>query len=437
LTKTEFMRSILLVFASILVFAGCKQSKNKAEEPHILSSQGNDAVAPYFTQDQQGLPVLCWTEKNSSDALNILKFAYLNSDLQTFGDKHEVSASSGMSTTAESMAKLAFKADGTIVALYGRRFPKEKNPFAGAIYYSISKDKGKSWSAEHFLHSDTLHAYGRSFFDVSPLKNGELAAVWLDGRFGKSIKGSALYLARTTPNSGFGTDTCLFKGTCECCRTDLLLDKDGKLHLAYRNIQYPMEMMGKQVRDMVYQVSADDGRTFSKPMAVSKDNWAIEGCPHSGPTLASNQNGLNAIWFTAAGAPGLYSATKRIQGGGFSKRNLITANGRHPQMLALPTGELAMICEEPIEPKAEAPMDMSGSHSGMKMSHGPAVAAKIVLRIIKQGGTARMIEISTGDFADNHAVVTWVSGGLLIAWIREAHGHSSICYRKINLREMT
>jgi hypothetical protein len=432
------MRSICLVFVATLLFAGCKQSKDNTAAIHTLNTQGADAVAPYFAQDEHGLPVLCWTEKSDADALNVLKYAYFDQTQQAFPKAQEVPVSRGMSTTAESMAKLAFKADGTVVALYARRFPKEKNPFAGAIYFATSKDQGKSWSAQRFLHSDTAHAYGRSFFDVSRLKDGELAAVWLDGRYGKSIKGSALYLARTSPHNGFGKDTCLNKGTCECCRTDLLLDKDGKLQLAYRSIQYPVEMQGKQVRDMVYQVSGDDGQHFSAPLPISEDNWAIEGCPHSGPTLAQNQNGVNALWFTAAGAPGLYSASKKEVALAFSKRNLVTASGRHPQMIALADGKLAMICEEPIESKAEVPMPMGAGHGGgMNMSHGPAVAAKIVLLVLQQGGTLKVIELSDGKSADNHAVITLAAGGVLVAWIREAKGHSSICYRKVALKELT
>jgi hypothetical protein len=429
------MKSILLVFAALVLFAGCK-SKDNAVSLHTLNALGADAVAPYFTSDPQGLPVLCWTEKSTSDAGNVLKFAYYDPGKQTFPAEQSVPVSIGMSTTAESMAKLAFKADGTILALYGRHFPKEKNPFAGAIYFTISKDKGKSWSAEQFLSSDTSHAYGRSFFDVTRLKNGELAAVWLDGRFGKSIKGSALYLARTTPHGGFGTDSCLNKGTCECCRTVMMLDKKGNLQLAYRSIQYPAEMLGKQVRDMVYQVSDSSGKHFSTALPISEDNWAVDGCPHSGPTLAMNQNGVNALWFTAAGAPGLYSASKKADDPGFSKRTLITASGRHPQMITLPSGKLAMVCEEPLEGKAEASMQMSAGHSAMNMSHGPAVAAKIVLRVMQQGGTLKVIELSDGKFSDNHAVITLAKGGLLVAWIREAHGHSSICYRKVDLNEL-
>ncbi len=41
------------------------------------------------------------------------------------------------------------------MAIFGKRFEKEKNPYAGAIYYTLSNDGGKNWTDNQFLHSDT------------------------------------------------------------------------------------------------------------------------------------------------------------------------------------------------------------------------------------------------------------------------------------------
>jgi hypothetical protein len=426
------MKNLFLSFICILAIAGCRQPTVSNPTVQVLQSKGVDAVGPYFTNDNYGNPVLCWTEKDRKDSANVLKYAYFDSKDKTFWRPVVVLPSKAMSTTAESMGKVAFTADGTVYAFFSRRFEHEKNPFAGAIYYTSSDDKGKSWSSQRFLHSDTSHAYGRSFFDVSRLKDGQIAAVWLDGRLGKSIKGSALYFARTAKGKGFEGDSCLDKGTCECCRTNLLEDHNGDLHLAYRSILNPPDQMGKQVRDMVYKVSTDNGRTFSVPKTISKDNWAIDACPHSGPTLAANQNGLTAVWFTAAGSPGLYSAIKSTGAATFKERNLVTSTGRHPQMLSLADGRLAMVCEEPVEDTPEMPMKMTHGHGGMEMSHMPAVASKVVLRIIQAGNTFKTIELTNGRYADSHAVITLLKDSILVAWIREEHGHSSICYSEIS-----
>jgi hypothetical protein len=396
-----------------------------------MSASGATAEGPYFTNDHTGNPVLCWTEQSGQDSLFRLKYAVYNMQTQTFNQPVTVSASAGSSNAAESMGKIAFKADGTVIALFSKRFPMEKNPFAGAIYYSISMDTGKTWSEEQYLHSDTAHVYGRSFFDVAVLKDGEIAAVWLDGRFAKEIKGSALFFARTEKGKGFQMDTCLEKGTCECCRTDLFTDKAGNLHLAYRNIMYPSVLSGKQVRDMVYKLSKDNGKTFSAPKAISNDHWEIEGCPHSGPSLATTEAGVNALWFTAGGGAGLYYTASKGLGGDFNTRKLISASGRHPQMIALKDGSLAMAFEEITDGKPAHNMKMDHSSGGMKMKHGPAASAKVVLHIVSRGDAEKFTALTNGEYLDNHAVLAETDHGVLVAWVREGHKGAEIYYSMV------
>lgn len=429
------MKKIFIILISAFVFfSGCKEHP-ETPVATALNATGIGAVGPYLTKDNKGNPVLCWTEQDGKDSLYRLKYAVYNEQQDKFGIPVTVPASAGSSTSAESMGKIAFKADGAIIAVFSKRFPQEKNPYAGAIYYSMSTDNGKNWSKEVFLHSDTSHAYGRSFFDLATLKDGEIASVWLDGRFGKSIKGSALFFNKTEKGKGFGLDTCLDKGTCECCRTDILSDSAGRIHLAYRSIMFPSTLSGKQVRDMAYKLSTDNGKTFSDAKTISKDNWEIEGCPHSGPSLGVLNNSVNAVWFTAGGIPGLYY-TSSVIGGDFQTRNLITASGRHPQTLSLPGGKLAMVCEEPFDAPAQEPMKMDHSkHKGMTMSHMhmPASTAKIVFRVLKDGNTEKTVGVTDGKQADHHAVLVSSNKGILLAWIREENGRSKIYYSKLHL----
>ena len=352
-----FMKKILFTLMGIfMLFSACTREAGPSE-PKVLSISGAEATGPYFTKDNKGNAVLCWTEKDNDDACR-LKYAVYNVQTNQFDKVITVPASAGCSIAAESMGKVAFKADGTVYAVFAKRFPKERNPYAGAIYYSFSDDGGKHWSEARFLHTDTVHAYGRSFFDIAALKDGELGAIWLDGRYGKTIKGSALFFARTEKGMGFAPDTCLDKGTCECCRTDILTDDAGNIHLAYRSIKFPSALADKQVRDMAYKRSTDNGKTFSRPETISKDNWEIAGCPHSGPSLAVTKNGVQAAWFTAGGGPGLYYTSSNASGEGFLSRSLLSAAGRHPQMIALNDGRLAVVYEEPLKVEVGAPVKM-------------------------------------------------------------------------------
>jgi len=425
---------IYIPFLLILLVSACH--RREVAPIYVLGESGIQATGAYLTTDQQGNPVLCWTEQDRKDSLNRLKYAVYDRQQQKFSDAITVTTSAGCSTAAESMGKVAFKSDGTVIALFAKKFSGEKNPYAGAICYSISPD-GKNWSVANYLHSDTAHAYGRSFFDIERLRDGELAAVWLDGRFGKAIKGSALFFNRTSKGKGFGADTCLDKGTCECCRTDLLSDDQGGLHLAYRSIQIPDMLSGRQVRDMVYKFSADDGRTFSAARPISRDNWEISGCPHTGPSLAMLGRSAGVTWFTAGGgAPGLYCTTA-LPGAGFKNRKLVTATGKHPQMITLPEGHTLMVCEEPVEEtaatQAHQPSEsMEMDHSkGQIMQHGPAGSAKIVLYRMSGGQAAGNIVLTDGKQADHHAVLAGIGNQLVAAWVREEKGRSEIAYMTI------
>lgn len=425
-----FMKKILVtLMGTFMLFSACTREPGPSA-PKVLSISGTEATGPYFTKDNKGNAVLCWTEKDN-DASYRLKYAIYNMQTNQFDKVITVPASAGCSTAAESMGKVAFKADGTVLAVFAKRFPKERNPYAGAIYYSFSDDGGKHWSEARFLHTDTVHAYGRSFFDIATLKDGELGAIWLDGRYGKTIKGSALFFARTEKGMGFAPDTCLDKGTCECCRTDILTDDAGNIHLAYRSIKFPSALADNQVRDMAYKRSADNGKTFSTAETISKDNWEITGCPHSGPSLAATEKGVHAVWFTAGGGPGLYSTSSNASGEGFFNRSLLSTAGRHPQMIAWNDGRLTVVYEEPLKVEAGAAVKMSHSHGDMKMSQVAAGSAKIVLRILNANSPERSIDLTDGQMPDNHAVLIAVNHTLLTAWVREEKTGAKIYYSSI------
>src|SRR3546814_454476 len=241
-------------YAYILIaaLAGCTSGPSPVTEPipeaRILTSAGVMATDPYFASDQYGNPVLSWTEQLPGSEDYLLKYAVFDPSEGSFGPAVSVTTSASTNTTAESANKVAFKSDGTIIALFGKRFNDPENRFAGAIQYSLSTNDGTTWSAPRYLHSDTLHQYGRSFFDMATLANGEVGAIWLDGRYGEADTGSALFFASTIPEGGFGMDKMIGESTCECCRTDLLVDSAGRIHIAYRDILYHLSHFGKKDR---------------------------------------------------------------------------------------------------------------------------------------------------------------------------------------------
>lgn len=434
------MKQIKQFFLALFILsalASCKQSEKGTTSIHTIDQESTEAINPYFTRDQDDNAVLCWTAKDSSGTYQ-LKYAIYNNSKNTFNEPITVSSSNNLSTSAESMGKVAFKADGSVIAIYGKKLESTQSPYASAVYYSASTDQGKNWSSEKIIHSDTSTNVGHSYFDIARLKDGELAAIWLDGRFGKTEKGLALFFAKTQGGSEFGRDTLLDKSTCECCRTELLCDVNGDIHIAYRDISYPNGVFGKQVRDMVYLASSDDGKSFSQPASISFDNWEVDGCPHTGPSLAVDKQQIHAVWFTAGGSTGLYHTSSAEIKGSFNVRNLISSTGKHPQMTALADHQIAIVFEDVANEtnleKSDQPKKEDHHEMQMNHDHSNAGNSKIVLYLKNEGSKAQTINITDGKTPAHHAVVHSLSdNSVLISWVHEENGKASINYSKYTL----
>ncbi|MFC3199266.1 hypothetical protein ACFOET_16710 [Parapedobacter deserti] len=412
---------------SIMILAGamgaCTQTASDDNPVQTLAvDHRHVATAPYFTHDTNGIPVLCWTESDHIDSAYHLAFATYDPASGGFGATTVVTGSEGLGTSPESMGKVAFKDDGTIIAMFAKPFLHEKNRFAGAIYYTTSTDNGASWSPPQFLHSDTARHYGRNFFDMARLGNGEIGAVWLDGR-DTSVTGSTLYFAATAPGQGFGNETVLHRGTCECCRTDLHIDHAGTVHVAYRSLMYPPALFGQQVRDMAYVRSTDHGASFSAQATISEDHWAIQACPHTGPTLAAHHDRLHAVWFTGGEPAGLYYAHSSAGHTTFGQRMLLSATGSHPQAMAIGSDTVLVVYGNHGPSSAGGHGAHSHDHGSSGHHHGSTHGNMgIVLHPIVGGHPMKPTPIASDRATNHHPVITQSGRHLLIAWVGEAPG---------------
>lgn len=406
----------------LLLLPGACTPSTDSTDTHRLTDHGTEAADPYFTEDHLGNPVLCWTEKRASDGSYLLKYAAFDPSAGNFGPAVEVAPSLGTRTSAESANKVAFKRNGTVVAVFGKRIDNSRNRFASVIQYAFSADGGRSWSEARYLHSDTSQDVGRGFFDLATLADGEVAAVWLDGRHGRTSPGSSLFFALTLPGAGFGPDKRIGEGTCECCRTDILVDSAGRIHLAYRDILSTEGIAGKPVRDMVYTYSDDNGASFRPPLRISADNWEVDGCPHSGPSLAVETSEVHAVWFTAgrgpdepglqARGPGVYRAVASREGEGFGSRIFLSSEARHPQLVRLPAGGTALVWDETSADSSSivlTPLNGSGPDKGGR------------------------IQVTVSEAAVHHPVAYALAPEkVLVAWVQEAGGKPGIAYRVVS-----
>src|SRR5436190_1839637 len=162
------------------------------------------------------------------------------------------------------------------------------NDSTTALCYAISSD-GKTFSQPIVVPNSG---------NIQP--HGEIGIIWLDNRKTTTKEGSALYFASTNGKNGFEGGRLIAEPCCQCCRTDLYVDKKGGIHALFRGI------VQDSIRDMVHIASTDGGNTFSIPKRINEDNWVLNGCPHTGPAMTENNEGIHFAWFTGGKNKGCY-----------------------------------------------------------------------------------------------------------------------------------
>ena len=299
-------------------------------------------TCPFITSDAKGNVVMSFgKEIKGKDA--VLCYSFFDEKANKFGQPIEIPSSKGVELHGENAPKIVFKPNGEIIAVWGIDNPTPKKKYDGLIQYSQSFDKGKSWTPAIPLVKDSA-GIDQRYFDIDLLPNGEAAIIWLDNRSKTELQGSSLYYAETKGRSGFQNEKSIGETTCQCCRTDLYIGKNGVIYTAYRDI------INDEIRDMVLSYSSDNGKTFSEPKRISPDDWKINGCPHTGPTMTQNTSGLHFAWFTMGGGAGVFYANSSDSGIRFSQRESVSDNpsAKHPQIATL-NNDVLIVWDETTE----------------------------------------------------------------------------------------
>lgn len=304
----------------------------------VAKADSFPAECPFLTKDQHGSVVLGWA-RSINDTVSVFCYAVSPDGGSTFGETVVIPESDNLKAHAENLPKIIFKPSGEIIALWGASNPDPRNKYSGLVYYSQSFDDGKNWTKAIPLVNDTS-GYDQRYYDVGILPSGEAAITWLDNRKQTAADGSALYFASTSGRSGFKNERMIAEGCCQCCRTDLFIDSVGGIHVLYRGI------IQDSIRDMLHSVSLDGGNQFSEPKLISDDRWVLRGCPHTGPAMTENNQGLHFAWFTGGNNRGCYYTRSADNGKSFRPRQQVSNAGSHPQISSTSNGKLMIVWDE-------------------------------------------------------------------------------------------
>ncbi len=172
------------------------------------------------------------------------------------------------------------------------------------VHISRSFDGGQTWEKPFIPHRDGVRAE-HGFVSLAPASDGELAAVWLDGREMKTggtthdqghggHGNMTLRYVRIRRNGRLTEEAVLDGRVCECCQTAMAMTTDGPV-VTYRDRSEDRS----EIRDISI-TRLRNGR-WTTPRSVAADNWELTGCPVNGPAIAARGRQVAVAWYTAAG----------------------------------------------------------------------------------------------------------------------------------------
>ena len=209
----------------------------------------------------------------------------------------------------ESAPRLVAAADGKVGVVWSRSVPVPGRRWpASEIRFARSLDGGATWSHAVTLNDDSTGAPGtHTFHGATWTGDDGIVAAWLDERGGAAFPGhhhaSDDAAAATTESdarifvtssSDFGAswapNRAVWGAVCPCCRVALAREPSGGVVAAWRK-HFP-----GSIRDVV---TAPLLPTPAQPSRVHRDDWEYPGCPHTGPAMAVDEQGVRHIaWYT-------------------------------------------------------------------------------------------------------------------------------------------
>lgn len=166
------------------------------------------------------------------------------------------------------------------------------------IFYSRSTDGGATFSPPISVSGDSSK-YAQDFPSIAVDSTGNVYICFLDSRETQQGLSANVQLYFTKSTDGGNTFSQPIRatkmptkigGTCECCATNMAVTANGHVYIAFRtNIN--------NRRDIFLTKSIDGGDTFLTAIPVASEQWIINACPVTGPSLAlDREETAHVVW---------------------------------------------------------------------------------------------------------------------------------------------
>ncbi len=154
----------------------------------------------------------------------------------------------------------------------------------GNMHAWISQSEGQAWNEIDPINT-VPNSAREGLHDLAADGHGQVAAVWLDLRAGKTE-----LWGRRSADGGrtWHRDFSIYRSPdghiCECCVPNLAFGPNGKAAAMWRNW-----LNGS--RDLYLSTSDNAGTGFKSAQKLGTGTWKLEGCPMDGGSLAFSPSG--------------------------------------------------------------------------------------------------------------------------------------------------
>ncbi len=262
-----------------------------AQVREIESPAGPGSGQPNLAVSSDGRVHLSWIER-MGDGRFSLRFATLEED--GWSSPRVIAEGANWFVNWADFPSMVALPDGSLAAHW--LVKSGTGTFDYDVTISRSFDGGKSWERPFVPHRDGVKAE-HGFVSLFAAKDGNLAAVWLDGRemkpggddHGHGHGNMTLRYVKIRRDGTLTDEAALDNRACECCQTSAAMTANGPV-VVYR------DRSEDEIRDISIARLLDGKWTL--PQSVFKDKWQINGCPVNGPSVAAAGQRVAVAWYT-------------------------------------------------------------------------------------------------------------------------------------------
>lgn len=268
-----------------------------AQVREMVSPAGAGSGQPNLTVSRDGKVYLSWIERLGEGKFS-LRFSVRETgkDSDGWSAPRVIAEGSNWFVNWADFPSMVALPDGSLAAHW--LVKSGPGTFDYDVTISRSFDGGKTWRKPFVAHRDGVKTE-HGFVSLFAAKDGQLAAVWLDGREmttgGKDDHGHGhgnmtLRYVKIRRDSTLMDEARLDARVCECCQTSAAMTADGPV-VVYR------DRSDEELRDIsIVRLSAGK---WSEAHPVHRDGWKLDGCPVNGPAVAAAGKRVAVAWFTA------------------------------------------------------------------------------------------------------------------------------------------